>query len=74
MSVLLRKWDGDGGGWMSLSVSLMWCSYSCVVCVCRSEQASVLRESRDRILKEKIECGQLKEGELDEQAMALLER
>jgi hypothetical protein len=42
--------------------------------VCRSEQASVLRESRDRILKEKIECGQLKEGELDEQAMALLER
>jgi hypothetical protein len=34
----------------------------------------VLRESRDRILKEKIESGQLQEGELDEQAMALLER
>lgn len=40
----------------------------------REEQREVLRTTCDRILKEKLEAGLLKEGELDEQATGLLTR
>lgn len=38
------------------------------------EQRTVLQTTCDRIVKEKVEAGLLKEDELDEQARALLTR
>lgn len=37
-------------------------------------QVEVMRETRDRIVAEKVQAGQLAEDELDSQALGMLER